>query len=306
MFATNTGLNIVAWGCGAIWIATMASSALAQQGNTEQGNTEQVAQAQEEEFKIPPGVDVYMGRRVAMTMHYTGADWLIRDEREREERCSLLLANLGLKPGMSVCDMGCGNGFHTLQMAEWVGENGSVAGVDIQPEMLELLRSRCEKAGAENVIPILGSVHNPRLPANSFDLVLMVDVYHEFSHPEQMLASLRRSLKPDGVIALVEFRAEDDEVPIRPLHKMSKEQIMKEFPANGFKLVKSFDELPWQHLMFFGVDPDWEKNSLGFQLRLSLKLVQLAGKEFNCSPDCSCCLCWCHWPIWSCCWFWPN
>ena len=220
---------------------------------------EQQKQQEEVQDKIPPGVDIYMGRRVAMTMHYSGADWLIRDEREREERCSLLLANLGLKQGMAVCDMGCGNGFHALKMAELIGDEGVVYGVDIQPEMLELLRKRCEQQGVDNVVPVLGSVHHPRLPPKSVDLVLMVDVYHEFSHPEQVLARLRESLKPDGVIALVEFRAEDDDVPIRPLHKMSKEQIMKEFPANGYKLVDSFDELPWQHLMFFGVDPDWDE-----------------------------------------------
>jgi len=213
----------------------------------------------EQKSKIPEGVDFYMGRRVAQTMHYSGAEWLIRDEREREERCSLLLANLGLKKGMTICDMGCGNGFHTLQMAELVGEKGTVYGIDIQSKMLEFLRERAEDQGIENVVPVLGSMHNPRLPKNTFDLILLVDVYHEFSHPEQMLASMRASLKKDGVIALVEYRTEDPEVPIKRLHKMSKKQIMKEYPANGFKLVKSFDKLPWQHLMFFGVDEQWEK-----------------------------------------------
>lgn len=208
--------------------------------------------------KIPEGLLKYKGRRIAQTMHYTGAEWLIRDEREREERCSLLMANLGLKRGMTICDMGCGNGFHTLQMAELVGDKGSVYGVDIQPEMLKLLRDRCEKQGIENVVPILGSLHNPRLPKNTFDLILLVDVYHEFSHPEQMLAAMRTSLKKDGVIALVEFRTEDESVPIKKLHKMSKAQIMKEFPPNGYKLVKEFDKLPWQHLMFFGRDEEFE------------------------------------------------
>ena len=155
---------------------------------------------------------------------------------------------------MTVCDMGCGNGFHTLQIAELVGEKGQVVGVDVQPEMLTLLRKRMEEKAIENVIPILGSFHNPRLPINSIDLILLVDVYHEFSHPEQMLEAMRKSLKPDGVIVLVEFREEDPDVPIKPLHKMSKKQVNKELNANGYKLVKDFDGLPWQHMMFFVKD----------------------------------------------------
>ncbi|MFP6751123.1 MAG: class I SAM-dependent methyltransferase [Pirellulaceae bacterium] len=205
-----------------------------------------------QESSLPPGLEVYMGRRIAQTMHFTGAPWLIRNTREREERCSLMLANLGIKPGMTVCDMGCGNGFHTLKMAKMTGPKGTVMAVDVQPEMLKLLRDRTEKEGLENITPILGSFHNPRLPPNSIDLILLVDVYHEFSHPVTMLKTMRESLRPEGVIVLVEFRAEDPKVPIKPLHKMSKEQILKELPANGFKLVKDYDKLPWQHMMFFG------------------------------------------------------
>ena len=205
-----------------------------------------------QESTIPPGLEVYMGRRIAQTMHFTGAPWLIRNTREREERCSLMLANLGVKPGMTVCDMGCGNGFHTLKLARMTGPTGSVLAVDVQPEMLKLLRERTEKEGLENITPILGSFHHPRLPSNSVDLILLVDVYHEFSHPVSMLKGMRESLRPEGVIVLVEFRSEDLKVPIKPLHKMSKEQILKEIPANGFKLVKDYDKLPWQHMMFFG------------------------------------------------------
>ena len=208
--------------------------------------------------KIPPPLKIYMGRRIAQTMHYTGAEWLIRDEREREERCSLMLANLGVKPGMTICDMGCGNGYHTLQMAKMTGEQGMVVGVDVQPEMLGFLRERMEKQGIENVIPILGGYHNPHLPPATIDLVLLVDVYHEFSYPQQMLASMRASLKPNGVVVLVEYREEDPKVPIKPLHKMSKAQVNKELLANGFKLVSEFDKLPWQHMMFFGKDESWK------------------------------------------------
>lgn len=200
---------------------------------------------------VPAPLEEYMGRRIARTMHYTGAEWLIRDEREREERCSLMLANLGVRPGMTVCDMGCGNGFYALQLAKLVGPRGQVLGVDVQPQMLVFLRTRMEAEGVENITPILGSFHEPRLPANQVDLILLVDVYHEFSHPEQMLAGMRRSLKPGGAIVLVEYREEDPKVPIRPLHKMSKKQILLEMKANQFQLAKEFDGLPWQHMMFF-------------------------------------------------------
>ena len=194
----------------------------------------------------------YMGREIAMTMHYAGAEWLLRNEREREERCSLLLDNLGLKTGMTVCDMGCGNGFYALPIAKLLGPRGRVLAVDIQPEMLFLLRERMELEGIRNITPILGSVDDPYLPEGTVDLAILVDVYHEFGFPEEMLAALRKSLKPTGRIVLVEFRAEDDDVPIKPEHKMSKAQILKELEANGFALKRSFDELPWQHMMWFG------------------------------------------------------
>ncbi len=203
------------------------------------------------EDAIPPALTHYMGREIAQTMHYRGAPWLTRDNREEEERCSLLLTNLGLKRGMTVCDMGCGNGYYTLKLAQMVGPEGRVLAVDIQPQMLAMLKERAERAGLENIELILGQLHDPKLPPGEVDLVLMVDVYHEFSHPEHMLAAIRESLAPDGVVALTEYRAEDPNVPIRPLHKMSKRQIMKEFTPNGFKLVREFDRLPWQHMMFF-------------------------------------------------------
>jgi ubiquinone/menaquinone biosynthesis C-methylase UbiE len=192
-----------------------------------------------------------------------------------------MLANLGARRGMTVCDMGCGNGFYTLQLANMVGPRGRVLAVDIQPEMLVMLRHRAEQEGVDNITPILGSLHDPRLPANSVDLILLVDVYHEFSHPEQMLAAMRQALKPDGLIVLVEYRAEDPDVPILPLHKMSKEQIMKELPANGLRLVKEFDKLPWQHMMFFARDEQFgtlamhlEPHLLAEPLGIGSQLIQ--------------------------------
>ena len=180
--------------------------------------------------------------------------WLTRESRDREEDCATLLEALRIKPGETVCDMGCGNGFYSLRIAQLVGEHGKVIAVDIQREMLEMLKEQAAAERVTNIETIHGTVIDPKLPPESVDLMLMVDVYHEFSHPEQMLAAIRKSLKPTGRVALVEFRAEDPDVPIKPLHKMSKEQIMKEFPPNGFKLVEEFDKLPWQHLMFFQRD----------------------------------------------------
>jgi len=201
--------------------------------------------------KLPPALTEYKGRTIAQTMHYLGAPWLTRENREREEECATLLKNLGIKPGMTICDLGCGNGFYTVKLAELVGEKGKVLAVDIQPEMLQLLKEQAKEAKLTNITPILGSLVDPRLPAGKVDLILCVDVYHEFSHPVQMLAAIRAALAPGGRLALVEFRKEDPNVPIKELHKMSKEQIRKELEPNGYKLVEQFDKLPWQHVMFF-------------------------------------------------------
>ena len=196
----------------------------------------------------------YLGRVVAKPMSHLGAGWLIRPNRDDEENASESFRQLKLTEGMTLCDLGCGNGYWTLPMARKVGETGKVLAVDIQPEMLEKLRARAEKLKISNVEPVLGEVDSPNLPAGEVDLLLMVDVYHEFSHPESMLWGIRRSLKPKGVVALLEYREEDPKVPIKPLHKMSKNQIMKEYEANGFKLVREYNKLPWQHLMFFARD----------------------------------------------------
>ena len=187
-------------------------------------------------------------------MSFHGAPWLIRETRDPEENPRKLLKALDVKPSQTVCDLGCGNGFYTLQLARLVGKQGRVLAVDIQPEMLALLNQRAEKAGIDNIEPILGTPGDPKLPKGEVDLILLVDVYHEFSYPEQMLRAMRESLKPNGRLALAEFRMEDPTVPIKLLHKMSKEQILKEFLPNGLKLVGEYNELPWQHLMFFGPD----------------------------------------------------
>jgi ubiquinone/menaquinone biosynthesis C-methylase UbiE len=187
-------------------------------------------------------------------MHYSGSAWLIRNKREREEGATRMREALELKPGLVVCDLGAGNGYHALPMAKAVSPGGKVLAVDIQPEMLEMLKQRAAAQAVTNVDCVEGREDSPNLPAESCDLILLVDVYHEFSQPAAMLQGMRQALKPGGRVVLVEFRAEDLTVPIRPEHKMSKVQILKELEANGFKLVKSFDELPWQHMMWFEKD----------------------------------------------------
>lgn len=198
--------------------------------------------------------ETYLGRRVAQYMSHLGAGWLIRDSRKREEATDLVMKQLELEPGQLVCDMGCGNGYYTLRFARQVAPRGLVFAVDIQPEMLQMLAARAARARVDGVKPVQGDIANPNLPANELDMVFLADVYHEFSHPQSMLYWIRRSLKSTGVVALLEYREEDPTVQIKPLHKMSKDQIMKEYQANGFKLVREFNGLPMQHLMFFARD----------------------------------------------------
>jgi ubiquinone/menaquinone biosynthesis C-methylase UbiE len=208
-----------------------------------------LVQAQTEE---PPALTEYLGRTLAQTMHWTGGAWLVRHKREQEEAGTLMREKLELKPGMMICDLGCGNGYHTFPMAKAVAPDGKVYGVEIQEPYLKELAETADKLNVTNFVPVLGKLHDPMLPENTFDLILMVDVYHEFSHPVPMLAAMRKALKPDGKLVFIEFRAEDDTVPIKPEHKMSKAQLTKELTANGYVLAKEFDELPWQHMMWFG------------------------------------------------------
>ncbi|MEM8946115.1 MAG: class I SAM-dependent methyltransferase [Planctomycetota bacterium] len=193
----------------------------------------------------------YMGRQIAPTMSASGADWLTRKSREREEAPRKLLQCLDLKPGQIVCDFGCGNGYHTLQIAHRVGPKGTVYAVDIQQEMLDLLQQRAKPRGVTNIRPILALPNDPKLPAGKFDLLLMVDVYHELFEPGSVLSAIHASLNDEGRVAVVEFREEDANVPILPLHKMSQPQVIKELTANRFKLVGQYDGLPWQHVLLF-------------------------------------------------------
>lgn len=192
----------------------------------------------------PPALTEYKGRVIAQTMHWSGAEWLMRQNREQEENAALMLKELRIQPGWTICDLGCGNGYHALTMSSMTGEKGRILAVDIQQQMLDMLNARAAGRGIKNIQPILGEYHDPKLPPKSCDLILLVDVYHEFSHPEHQLKAMHAALKPEGMVALVEFRAEDSTVPIKPEHKMSKEQIRKEWLPMGFEIAGNSTACP--------------------------------------------------------------
>lgn len=192
----------------------------------------------------------FMGREIAAVMSYRGMDWLERDSRPNEEDTKTLIGNLDLQPGDVVADIGAGSGYHVFKMAPVVAE-GKIYAVDIQPEMLTAIRKKMETERSTNVIPVQGDLQSVNLPENSIDKVMMVDVYHEFEYPLEMMASIKKALKPDGRVYLLEYRGEDPKVAIKKLHKMTLDQAVKEMNAAGFQLVKNIDNLPLQHCMIF-------------------------------------------------------
>jgi ubiquinone/menaquinone biosynthesis C-methylase UbiE len=191
----------------------------------------------------------YAGREIAQVMGHQGADWLDRPERQQEERPELLLQLLPLRVGDIAADIGAGTGYLSWRMAKIVGQKGRIYCVDIQQEMLDLLITNMTAHQTTNFQTVLGTVTDARLPANSVDLVLMVDVYHEFDHPFEMMQSIVRGLKPGGRVVWVEYRAEDPSVPIKPLHKMSEAQVRKEAAlVPGLEWVRTIEKLPRQHI----------------------------------------------------------
>ena len=204
----------------------------------------------------PAGPKVYMGREIAPVMTFHGADWLVRDTREAEEQPDRMLDALKLRPGMTVADVGAGVGYTSVKIARRIGATGTVLATDVQPEMLRMLRENANSMGVRNIKPVLCTPADPKLPESAVDLIIMVDVYHELSEPEASLKGFRKALKPDGRLVLVEFRAEDPEVPIKPEHKMSVAQARKELEANGFAFQESLEFLPWQHVIIFGKKPE--------------------------------------------------
>jgi ubiquinone/menaquinone biosynthesis C-methylase UbiE len=191
------------------------------------------------------------GRPYAGVMGTAGADWLVRPEREAEEQPDKALDLLQIPKGATVADIGAGAGYITWRLAERVGPTGKVYANDIQPAMLTILRRNMKERRLDNVEPVLGLMDDPRLPANAMDLVILVDVYHEFSEPQKMLRKIRESMKADGRLVLLEYRAEDPNVPIRPEHKMTIAQVKAELEPEGYKLDKVLEELTRQHIFIF-------------------------------------------------------
>lgn len=192
----------------------------------------------------------YMGRQIAQVMSHYGMEWLERPERDMEENSGQLLKNLDLKAGMRIADIGAGSGYHSSLLSRRIG-NGRVFAVDVEPEMIAFLQQRIKEEKLPNITTVLGSETSVSLAAASMDMMLLVDVYHEFSHPYEMAVSMHAALKPKGKLVLVEFRAEDDRVPIKTIHKMSEAQAVKELKKAGFRLEKNISNLPWQHCMVF-------------------------------------------------------
>jgi SAM-dependent methyltransferase len=192
----------------------------------------------------------YLEREIAHVMGFQGMDWLNRPEREQEENVSILLKNMEIQATDIIADIGAGSGYHVFKIAP-TATKGTVYAVDIQEEMLAEMRLQKQSTGSNNVKLIKGSEQSANLPENSIDKVLMVDVYHEFNYPLEMLLSIKKAMKPDAKIFLIEYRGEDASIPIKTIHKMTQLQAVKEFKTAGFILVENIDNLPWQHCMVF-------------------------------------------------------
>jgi ubiquinone/menaquinone biosynthesis C-methylase UbiE len=194
----------------------------------------------------------FLDREIAHFMSHQGAPWLEREERETEEAPNRLVSALGLKPGNQVGDVGAGSGYLTWRMARVVGPTGKIYANDIQPEMIAFLRTNLSVRGITNVVPVLGTTTDPRLPDNTLDLILLVDVYHECDHPWEMTRRMTDALKPGGRLVLVEYRGEERWIPIKPLHKMTANQVRKEMALHPrLAFMENLTNLPRQHILIF-------------------------------------------------------
>lgn len=193
----------------------------------------------------------YQGRQIARVMGWQGAAWLERQERAREENTDLLIRELALKQGMAVADIGAGTGYISRRMAHVVGDKGTVYAVDVQPQMVAKLKQLAAQPGLSNIKPVLGGERSPNLRAGSVDVAVMVDVYHELAYPSEMLDAIVTALRPGGRVAVVEYRAEDANVPIKPLHKMTAAQVRREARPHGLVWQRTAETLPWQHVVIF-------------------------------------------------------
>jgi len=192
----------------------------------------------------------YMGREIAYVMGFQGIKWLERSEREKEEDVTTLIKNMRISPNDTIADIGAGSGYHVFKMAP-LAKNGLVYAVDIQSEMLDAIQLKKKSNRVANVKTVLGSEKSINLPKNSLDKILLVDVYHEFNYPIEMIESIKNALKPNGLLFLIEYRGEESTVPIKRIHKMTEKQSVAEMRAAGFELKENIGNLPWQHCMIF-------------------------------------------------------
>ena len=198
-----------------------------------------------------------MGREIASVMGFEGMEWLERPEREAEENVSTLIKNMSIVSEDIVADIGAGTGYHTFRMA-LKAPKGFIYAIDIQEEMLSEISSRINNGYLKNIAPILGTETNINLIENSVDKILLVDVYHEFKYPYEMMESIKKALRPNGKIFIIEYRGEDPRVPIKKIHKMTEKQVVKEMKAIGLKLEVNMDNLPWQHCLIFEIDKEFK------------------------------------------------
>ena len=240
-----------------LFISTLLTLTIATRANADPTNSPAAVPRYETRAAHDPnGIGkFYMGREIAHVMGHQAADWLERPERAQEERPDLLVPALKLKPGDAVADIGAGTGYYTRRLAGPIGTNGVVYAVEIQQEMLDILTNKLAGEKIFNVKPVLGTITDPKLPRATVDLILMVDVYHEFDHPFEMVAAMCQSLKPGGRMVFVEFRGEDPNVPIKLVHKMTEAQVRKEMSLHPLDWVETISTLPQQHVIVFRKKP---------------------------------------------------
>jgi protein-L-isoaspartate O-methyltransferase len=260
----NFGLSIVGGRTiSRVVFAILSTSPLFSCGDVAMTNATAVATSSASETslykKSKPSADgigkIYMGREIAGVMGWQGASWLEREERGREERPDLLMPELNLKPGMTVADIGAGTGYYSRLMSKVVAQNGIVYAVDVQPQMVAMLKEVAVKPEFANIKPVLSSVADVKLPPSSIDLAIMVDVYHELEFPHEVMTSIIAALKPEGKVVFVEYRAEDQRVPIKEVHKMTEAQVKREALTHALMWERTASTLPWQHVIIFKKKP---------------------------------------------------
>jgi ubiquinone/menaquinone biosynthesis C-methylase UbiE len=235
-----------------VWLVGLSLLAAAALRAEQRAQPEAKARYEYREQHDPDGIGkFYLGREIAQVMGHLGADWLDRPTREQEEQPSRLMKALKIKAGQKIADIGAGSGYFTFRLSRLVSPKGKVYAVDIQPEMLAIMRKRMKEQNLTNIELVRGTEKDPRLPDESVDLILLVDVYHEFSYPWEMTAAMVKALKPGGRMVFVEYRMEDPRVPIKLVHKMTKKQVLKEMKPHPLRHVKTIEILPWQHIIIF-------------------------------------------------------